>query len=1129
MMQKRTYLTITPDDRSRALRAAGKLENGENSLEYDPKVKLWYAKEEANLERVKAWLPENTVTGNLVTTESGLTPREEFRRALEDAGFDLSDRTKNHPIMDGKKHRVPTRDDRRGQTSGEYIGYLNGRPAGSYRDYRSNEGRQTWISSGTHTLDPAQRMQERAKNAQKLWDREIARQQQYEQIGLMLTRQLKRMSPAAGNHLYSQRKAIKTSRDIKQDKYGNLVIPLQNIHENIRSVQYIAPDGEKNLKKNAEKMGNYYVEGGPLKNGKPILFAEGYATAVSLNMATGLPVVMTVDAGNLVTVSHVVSVKYPDSLPIICADNDYTRVNNKGERENLGVIKAKESAKAINGVYIIPQFTDEERAQAFAKTGSFSDFNDIHVTHGLDAVRDQLAPTLDPLVPNWRAPFIQENTPMPDMATFSSHEDEIYREYLQDIQNGDVLELQSPATTLLNNEPVTNAPQTAAVEETLNTDSVISVTTETEHTPSQVTLDVQPTTQEIPFQEASDENAVHSEIPEQQPDTSSEHSSDASHLVATAQEVNVSLASNSVQDAHISFEPESDIPEITQLEKTPVQKNNKPEQDTDLLKPISAAPEIAESAVEKNTGDQTTIPNDTTTPAAEPETENALNFTFGRQAGDTSSEVLPINLDELLQGLTNRRDGNTWVYLLGGEDAFRDYGDRIVMASPEASENDRMILAALLAAKANQRGAVEITGSPEFIERTLGLIADHKVEVHLKNLIQREQFEALVKARAENLAKTNSLVLTPDDDSVTDSPTPVATVEKPEEKKLAPVPERPELTLVERETLRTGISGKLLDAGPAPYNFNSENTESYYVKLRTRDGQKTYWGKELAEAMRDGGHQIGDLIKVQYLGKIPVTINRQVKDEHGTIIRYEPYETHRNKWKMTSTVDRNLLVKDSKTVAPVELSAYDGNAFWEIQKRVLNQTSLSLSVPSPTGHHLLYTGPDGQGQSAPAHAPSTVPVPPKSRAAGSPVMEAYDEKGQLLVHLVKGHGDYLQGVVRHENELKHVLARICTKSSGEKYLALNSVQSDGEIKSIGHASAVNKVRGADVNFDTFAFQLKGNDHPKFAVPLIRPEKIPPALHASLGFTQGYVPPKAEPQPSPTPRAQVQPAMQNQPV
>ncbi|MFB9087931.1 LPD7 domain-containing protein [Erwinia tracheiphila] len=265
--------------------------------------------------------------------------------------------------------------------------------------------------------------------------------------------------------------------------------------------------------------------------------------------------------------------------------------------------------------------------------------------------------------------------------------------------------------------------------------------------------------------------------------------------------------------------------------------------------------------------------------------------------GDTSPEgpeVVRINLDELLQGLTSRQEDRTWVYALDGEDAFRDYGDRIVMASPQASENDRMILAALLSAKANQRGAVEVTGSPEFIQRTLTLIADHNIEVHLKNPQQREQFEALLQARAVEATAKNGInistqgqesALAPVVDTPPAAPGPAPAAPGNDTVSQAPSktagPATPEMTVFEKETLRTGLTGKLLESGHAPYQFDKANTDSFYVQLRTKAGNKTYWGVELEQALKDSGQKQGDMVKLQYLGKKPVTINVPLKNAEG--------------------------------------------------------------------------------------------------------------------------------------------------------------------------------------------------------------------------------------------------------
>ncbi|MFZ3711444.1 hypothetical protein, partial [Salmonella enterica] len=79
-----------------------------------------------------------------------------------------------------------------------------------------------------------------------------------------------------------------------------LVIPFSYRNRTIRSYPRIPVTGGKvaRILKDSEKTGNWFALGTP-RNGQPLLFAEGYATAASLHDATGLPVLMTVDAGNM--------------------------------------------------------------------------------------------------------------------------------------------------------------------------------------------------------------------------------------------------------------------------------------------------------------------------------------------------------------------------------------------------------------------------------------------------------------------------------------------------------------------------------------------------------------------------------------------------------------------------------------------------------------------------------------------------------------------------------------------------------------------------------------------------------------------------------------------------------------
>ena len=121
-------------------------------------------------------------------------------------------------------------------------------------------------------------------------------------------------------------------------------------------------------------------------------------------------------------------------------------------------------------------------------------------------------------------------------------------------------------------------------------------------------------------------------------------------------------------------------------------------------------------------------------------------------------------------------------------------------------------------------------------------------------------------------------------------------------------------------------------------------------------------------------------------------------------------------------------------------------------------------------------------------------------------MKTMTAENQLKLLLVKGLGDYVQGVVQYEGEYHPVLGKLCINDKGTRYVALNAVTADG-IKSIGHGNAINHAEGAN---NAFVFRLQGEKDKLYAT-LVEPAKCPPALHKQLGFTHDYIPPSQAPQ------------------
>lgn len=376
--EMRIWLAIPHDERLKAVAAAGKLADGNNAISWSKDDQLWYARPGADPERINPWLPDRTLRSG------GGDPESEFYDALTSEGLILN----SLPVMDGKRQRVATVEDKDGKKSGVYRGFLDGRPAGWFINYHRAETEKSvtnWKASGGEA-DPHVRLHIRAGMRQSQDDAARARAVTYATQTAKAQALYTRLPPADPQHPYLQRKGITPTDDLRQTRNGALVVPFHDADGAFRTLQYIPPEGEKYLFTDAPKVGHFLVVGGALRDGEPILYAEGYATARSLNQASDLPVVMTIDAGNMVNVAIVLYARYPNSTHLFMADMDAAKDVNKG------MLSAMKAAEYTHGAAIAPQFTPAEVAQGL------TDFNDLHQSRGLDGLRAFLDTHLTPVL-----------------------------------------------------------------------------------------------------------------------------------------------------------------------------------------------------------------------------------------------------------------------------------------------------------------------------------------------------------------------------------------------------------------------------------------------------------------------------------------------------------------------------------------------------------------------------------------------------------------------------------------------------------------------------------------------------------------------------------------------------------
>ncbi|MGI9142093.1 MAG: DUF5906 domain-containing protein [Fluviibacter sp.] len=185
-----------------------------------------------------------------------------------------------------------------------------------------------------------------------------------------------------GESEYLKRKGV-DGFGVRFSERGNMVIPMLDTNGQIHGLQVIYAEKKNGRDKDfwpagLAKKGHFFLIGGIPD--KVLLIAEGYATAASLHMATGHPVAVAFDAGNLMPVAQALHGRYRRTKILLCADDDYLTEGNPG------VSHAKNAALAVDGSVIIPVFSDERPADRKGPT----DFNDLHLAEGLQVVRSQI-------------------------------------------------------------------------------------------------------------------------------------------------------------------------------------------------------------------------------------------------------------------------------------------------------------------------------------------------------------------------------------------------------------------------------------------------------------------------------------------------------------------------------------------------------------------------------------------------------------------------------------------------------------------------------------------------------------------------------------------------------------------
>ena len=266
-------------------------------------------------------------------------------------------------IGDGTIHRFSS-NGRPRDTAGWYIFHDDERPAGRFGCKRS-EVDVTWSSKSTREFTP----EEKAAWKRKM-DAAAALREQERQADLAhAAEEAARLWVQAidAGHDYLTRKQIKLVGARVFDDM--ILVPMKHSAKQLVGLQRIWPDGTKRFIKGTPLTGAYCTLGTPSRDGT-VVICEGYATGVSIHMATGWCVVVAFNAGNLKPVADKIHAALPSATMLIAADDDAFTEGNPG----------RAAAETCGHRVVLPVWSGDR--------GKGTDFNDLHVAEGLQAVRD---------------------------------------------------------------------------------------------------------------------------------------------------------------------------------------------------------------------------------------------------------------------------------------------------------------------------------------------------------------------------------------------------------------------------------------------------------------------------------------------------------------------------------------------------------------------------------------------------------------------------------------------------------------------------------------------------------------------------------------------------------------------
>ena len=316
-------------------------------------------------------------------------PIDGFRDAIVASGLTAPDAIE----ADGKLHRFSS-NGKSGDDAGWYVFHIDGIAAGIFGDWRTGMS-ETWKADAGRKPTKQEAAEQRTKLDALRRERDAAEMLGNEQAAKKATAIWQAEPLATADHGYLVKKGIQP-HGTRVGSDGRLLVPMRDTAGKLWNIERIAvekpADGSADKKGlyQGRRTGCYFAIGSP-KGAAVLCIVEGFATGASIHEATGLPVAVAFNAGNLEPVGKALRKKIPDLPMVICADDDWKTDGNPGRT------KGEAAALAVGGFMVLPVFQGDRPEKA-------TDFNDLHLAEGMDAVRNIIMAVVDVLTVKVDAP-----------------------------------------------------------------------------------------------------------------------------------------------------------------------------------------------------------------------------------------------------------------------------------------------------------------------------------------------------------------------------------------------------------------------------------------------------------------------------------------------------------------------------------------------------------------------------------------------------------------------------------------------------------------------------------------------------------------------------------------------------